>query len=687
MSGRNRFGRLLEPSFIGKVRIRNRIVKTAAETNYYNPADFYVNRTLKGFYEGQARGGVGAVFVEGPAIDYPLGMFRDRGIRIDEDEYVPGLKELTDAIHKHDCPAFLQLVHAGPWHRRRFFGLQPVAASVPETICFPAEDLPRELTVLEIQDIVDKFASAALRAREAGFDGVDVNAGAAHLLSTFLCRHWNRRQDAYGSHDLESRARIVTEIISEIKNRLGTDYPVGVLFNGLEYGSGEALSIDEGRELARIFEGAGADSIQVRHYRYGSFASFWPEQFFYPEPYEPLPRELDWSRRGAGAYAPLAAKIKQVVSIPVITVGRLSPELGEEVLREQKADFIGMCRNLFADPELPNKIREGRPEDIAPCTACLSCLAGIALHQPMRCRINAALGREAEYELKPATGRKRVMVVGGGPAGMEAARVAASRGHEVTLVTREHRLGGLLPTAALVKGQEIEDLDAFVRYFAVQLDKLGVKVRLGKEAGPLMVTRLKPDTLVLATGGASIMPRIPQIDGRKVLSSGDIHVKLKMAQRFLGPRALGWLTKLWLPIGKGVLIIGSGMQGCELAEFLAKRGRRVTLVDEAQEPGEGIIDRHKMRLFEWMSLKGVTMINGVHYQRVTDSGLAVVTKDGESKIIEADTIIPMAQIVPQAEHLGGFDAQTIETFPIGDCREPGLIVDAVADGARVGRAI
>lgn len=686
---KKRFDKLLEPSHIGNVKIRNRIIKTAAETNYYNSTDYQVNETLKAFYEGQAKGGVGAVYVEGPAVDYPLGMFRDRGIRIDEDEYIPGLSELTEVIHKHDCPAFLQLVHAGPWHRKRFFGLQPIAASVPKGIQFPAEDLPRELSITEIEEIIDKFVSAAVRAEKAGFDGVDVNAGAAHLLSTFLSRHWNKRQDAYGCHDLESRARIVVEIILEIKKRLGQDFPVGVLFNGTEYSSSEALSIEESKGLAQIFEKAGADSLQIRSYKYGSFASFWPEQFFYPEPYETLPTELDWSRKGAGAYAPLAGAIKNVVSIPVITVGRLSPELGEKILREGKADFIGMCRNLFADPDLPNKIKEGRPEDIAPCTACLSCLAGIALHQPMRCRINASMGKEREFELKQAATRKKVLVVGGGPAGMEAARVAAIRGHEVILLTKEHELGGLLPTAALVKGLEIEDLVGFVRYFKTQLFKLDVKVQLGKEVDPSMVERIKPDTIVLAIGGSSTLPEIAGIDGRNVLSSSEIHKKLKKFQRLLGPRALGWLTKIWMPLGKRVIIIGGDMQGCEVAEFLVKRGRKVIIVDTAEEMGEGIIDRHKMRLFEWLPMKSVNILTQVKYEKITHDGLALITREGESKIIEADTIIPVAHTTANTEFVTSLNlnGMATEVYPIGDCREPGLIVDAVADGSRIGRTI
>ncbi|MCP4715437.1 MAG: FAD-dependent oxidoreductase, partial [Deltaproteobacteria bacterium] len=196
------------------------------------------------------------------------------------------------------------------------------------------------------------------------------------------------------------------------------------------------------------------------------------------EPFEPLPKELDWSRNGAGAYVPLAQAIKSVVSIPVITVGKLDPDLGEQILQEKKADLIGMCRRLLADPELPNKLLQGRPEDIAPCTACLHCLEQVRFHKPMRCRINASLGQGPEFDITKAETKKKILVVGGGPAGMEAARTAALRGHEVSLIAKEPKIGGLLPTAALIKGTEIEDLVAFIRYFKTQLDKLGVTVTL-----------------------------------------------------------------------------------------------------------------------------------------------------------------------------------------------------------------
>jgi len=685
------FRKLLEPGYIGGVRFRNRIIKTAAETHLYNEDDGYVNDACVHFYETMAKGGAGAVYVEGPAIAPPLSKIALQGLQLDDDKYIESFRRLTDAVHKHGCPTFVQLLHAGPWHQSFITGLQPVASSVPPEVEFAdwGFEAPRPLTLDEIEELVDKFASAAVRAEKAGFDGVDVNAGGAHLLCTFLSGYLNRREDRYGG-GLENRARIVTDIIKEVKKRLGNGFPVGVVMNGIEVGyrGGLAEAVQEGCRLARILELAGADSLQVRSYRYGYIGSLWPEQFFYPEPFEPLPEGLDWRRRGAGAFAPLAAAIKGAVSIPVITVGRLDAELGEKILRQGKADFIGMCRRLFADPELPNKLAAGRPEDVAPCTACLFCLEQVRFHKPIRCRINASLGRVRDFALRPAPTKKRVLVVGGGPAGMEAARTAALRGHGVTLCTAEHRLGGLLPVAATVKGTGIEDLPAIVRYYGRQLHGLGVDVRLDTVVCPSFIEELEPDAVILAGGGMPAPLQIPGIDSPIVRPAQDLHRKVKLLLRFMGPDTLNQLTRLWMPVGRRVVIVGGAMQGCELAEFLVLRGRRVTILEKAPQLGEGLGSESATRLFKWMHLRGVTMVPGVRaYKQITKDGIAFVDKDDNDVFLEVDTVLTALPFTPDTRLLETLTGRVPEVHAVGDCREPGLIAHAVADGAEAGRKV
>jgi 2,4-dienoyl-CoA reductase (NADPH2) len=692
MTTSTKLEKLMEPGTIGRLRTRNRIIKTAAGTGYAENG--LPSARMNGFYGSLAKGGVGLVIVENCGVEWPRGThFVPTGLRFHDDHCIPSHSRLTESVHKYDCPIFIQFMHAGPWLVKQE-GIDPherIAVSA-----LRADELPsdawvsgKELTTSEIHELVEIFAKAAERAKKAGYDGVEINGSYYHLINGFLSRFWNRRHDEYGCDSLENRTRFYCEVVREVKSRCGKNYPVATNINAVEFGLKNGTTLEEAKGFAPLLEAAGADLIQVRVTGYGDYFSFLlPEHIFYPE----LPKRLDLGaldlrRNGKGILVPLATAIKQGISVPVACAGRLDPELGEEILRQGKLDFIGMTRGLIADPELPNKVAAGRLEDIVPCPGCGYCSHSRKGDSPLQCRMNAAVGREQEYEIRPVEKKKRVLIAGGGPAGMEAARVAALRGHEVILYEKEHTLGGSLPLAALVKDFELQELLNTVRYFKTQMTKLGITVGLEKEVNRSVIEKMNPDVLILATGGVSALLDIPGMDHRKVIDSASLHGKLKRALKWFGPKTLGQLTKLWMPIGKRVVMIGGAIQGCQLAAFLVKRGKEVTIVDTAETLGEGLPYENPVRLFKWLNEKGMRMLAGVKYERITEEGLVVTTKEGEKRTIEADSIITALPLLPDTGLLSSLESKVPEIYQIGDCRESGLMHDAIADGSRIARNI
>ena len=700
------FEKLLEPGQIGPVKTRNRIIKTANGTSYM---DFVTQRPgdrMVAYYERLAKGGVGYLTIESCGVQYPEGiqhvhydgekLLGGVQLHIDSDEYIPAFARIADAAHKHGCPCSVQLQHAGAWNPTGLLPKRDTAiASAFTKAEFPGPDFSecRAMTHDEVEAMIEIWISAALRVWKAGFDGVEINHGTCHQGATFLSRFWNHRTDEFGSQNFENRTRFLRRIVEGTKERSQGKFAVTVLMDIAEYRIPNGTTVPEGVEMAKLVADAGADGISCRAHSYGHRGGLiQPDKLLYPEAPADLPADMDWSRAGKGAAVPLCEAVKQKVkNIPIWTACRLDPLMGEEYLRKGSVDFVGMTRYLLADPELPNKVAAGKLDDIRWCHGCLHCFDTRNKNMALECRVNATLGRETdpEYTFTPAKKKKKVLVVGGGPAGMEVAVVAAQRGHEVVLYEKDSYLGGLIPMAAIVKDKETEDLMKYIRYQEGQLKKVGVTVHMKSEVTADIVRKEKPDAVVVATGCAYSKFAVPGGENKKVISAAKLHKQLKWLLKHFTPLQLQKLTHFYMPVGKSAAVVGGTLHGAELTEFLTKRKRKVVMVHNGPESelGKGMTVDDLTNLWPWLRKKNVEIYTEVKYDRVTDEGLVITTKDGKSQTFNVDNILTTQNLVPDLEQLNQLSGIAPEVYNIGSSREPGLIVDAIREGAKLGYAI
>lgn len=658
---------------LGPLTLHHRMVKSAAFQLAFlkaNP-DEYIS-----YYANFAKGGVEMIWVENFANLMPM-----TASPMKQDITAYDVKGLLDAIHGAGAYAGYQFDTMG----------SPIGPMVY------AGSFIGDFTTEEIQSIQKGIIEAAKTVHDAGFDAFELNSAANNVGQSFLSRARNNRTDQYGPQSFENRTRFASEIIQGIKEACGEDFIVQILINGIEENDvnlGDSSlynSVEETKEIAKLLEAAGADSLHVRLGPCGQHIAQFASDLYYSangiEGTTGYGTQYDFSRHfqgklignhsGCGMMLDVAAEIKSAVSIPVGTVTYMdpahAPDFFEKALKEGKVDFLIMNRPFTVDPEYVNKLREGRIDEIAPCTRCLHCFfdpdkAGTLMEH---CRVNACSHRAYNdqmpegYDPLPANGEKNVMVVGGGPAGMEAARIAAQRGYTVTLYEKNGYLGGMLPFASAVKGPH-ENLDALSAYLSRQLEVKGVTVVTGQEVNADFITQQKPDVVILATGGKRDTLGLSETAGTNIISIDDI---------------------MLTDIGEHVTIVGSNCQAVDTALYLLAKGKYVTIVtpDAIDDFEKGHSANVKGFVKTAIFARGTRVWPKAKIVSVGDGEITILNETGVDMVFKCDTIIEAMDMQPNKSILD--EVSGIESYAIGDCNDPWNISEAISSGNLTARKI
>lgn len=640
------FSHLLSPYTIKGVEIKNRLVVPAMGTNLGN-ADGTVSQRLIDYYTARAKGGFGLIVVEGVAVN-PTGMCIPHEGHFWDDANIPGMKKLVDAIHGNGAKTILQIHHAGRQTNPGIIGgLQPIA---PSRIACPVDNsLPREIPTEEVYQIIEDFGDAALRAKKAGFDGVDIHGAHGYLIAQFMSGHANKRIDEFGG-TFEGRMKFPLEIVKNVRKKCGDDFIIGFRLSYDEKIPG-GRTLEESLVVSHLLEEAGVDLIDVSIMTYAS-TEYMSANGAMPNGYNQFATQ----------------KIRQSVNVPVIAVGRITPAMGDDMVRTGKADFIAVGRGSLADPEMPNKLQEGRIEEISPCISCTQSCLGYILSDKIyaSCLVNPVTGHEGEYDFTPVATPKRVLVVGGGPAGLMAAKTAAQRGHQVTLCEKSDTWGGQFRLAAVPPTKH--DIAGAIRYYVTMCKKYGVDMRLNTPVDEETLKKLSPDVVVLATGSTPAYPPIEGIHNEKFLTVADV------------------LDGRVLP-GQKVLIAGGGMSGVETADFLSEHFRSCTVVE--MRPDIAMDEEYTPRVFLMKRLaeKQVQSITSAKITRFYDDGIDY-EQNGEAHSARGFDNVILAMGMKAYNPLEELARQYAkEVYVVGDARQAGPANKATEEGLAAGLQI
>jgi len=638
-----RLQHILSPVTVKNVEIPNRVVMPPMGTNLGN-ADGTVSEANMAYLKRRAKGGPGLIITEivaahpdGIAIDTQLGAYDDR--------FKPGLAKLVKVAHEAGSKIFMQIHHAGRESLHMLSKGRAVGPSAIPSIIYRMP--PREMTSHDIEEAIGAFGSAARRAREAGFDGVELHCAHGYLLHQFLSILSNQRTDEYGGATLKERARFVVEIINAVRREVGDAFPVSIRISTEEFIRG-GYTADDMQTILPDFVSAGVDIIHASFGTHGSPGGITSA----PIEYAP------------GFNARLARKVKDVVDVPVIAVGRFNdPALADEIIGRGDADLVAFGRQFLADPDFLIKAREGRPEDIRRCIACnQGCIERLILGEgTIRCAINPETGQETIRPEGPAAHPKNVWIVGGGPAGLTAACEAARLGHAVTLYEKEDKLGGQIRYARVPPHKEA--YGEWIDWLIDQVKKMGVTIRMGTKVTDSMVREGKPGAVILAGGGEKIVPHIPGIDRPHVCDAWQI------------------LDGTVKP-GENVLVVGGGLIGMETADFLSERGSKVTLVEMLKRSPVQKITSHGYMLHKRLRDKGAPLIFNTTVKAIGDEDIQIETAGEGSTVSPIDQVVIAVGLNP-GDGLGeAVEGLGIPCAVIGDAAGARRIIEATEEGAR-----
>ena len=701
------YSHLLAPGRIGAMDLRNRIFMTPMGSNLADE-DGITGERLRAYYEERAKGGAALIMMGSVSIGYPEGSGNWRNEAISHERHVPGVRALADAVHAHGAKLAMQLQHAGLVAMNDMLAGRPIwTPSIPAvgksdgdmmegfledelaifTAPFAAMGAPnyRVMTVQDIEQLVQMFASAAQRAQRAGVDAVELHAGHGYLISSFLNPLINQRDDDYGG-SIENRSRLLCDIIRGVRAAVGPDMPIWPRLDSQHFLIDGGITVEDAAATARLAQEAGADAIHIS-------ADGHPG------------RGLTYSTGHAtdtrNGFVEAAARIKAHVTIPIICPGRIEPEDADRFIADGKLDFVTMGRKLLADPHLPAKLAAGKADQIRPCVYCYTCISQIFFSRPVKCAVNPETGFERERALVPTAAARHIVVIGGGPAGMEAARRLAKRGHRVTLLEATDSLGGTARFASIAYAPNQGIVDWLKREVKGEPN---ITVQLSTKATPELLTTLAPDEVVVATGARRALPPIPGADRDNVFSGDemrslmlgqdlgklarkvDTKTRLMMrAGRVTGltgrPGFIRAASTYFMPFGERVVIIGGELVGLELAEFLAKRGRKVVVIDEAAKMGAGLQVVRRWRVLDELHHLGVTLLPNAGDIAIGDKNVSYRNSFGQVRTVAADQVIVAKGAQGDSRLADQLKAAGFSVRSIGDANGVGYIEGAMQDAA------